>query len=170
LIREWKERVAETACANFSTFSLHLVAVPACSISNAGRKEFEMSAKGLALAAAVALLGFGLAGCVDGGPYYGAYTYSDYYGPYPGYYGGVVYSGGYYGGYYRHYRHHRHHRHHRHWRHGSGHHWSHGSRHHWRGGGHHRRSSASYNRSGSHGSYRGGSHHGHHSKNNERYR
>jgi hypothetical protein len=132
-------------------FHHHLAIAPAYSIS-ATRKEFEMSAKGLVLAAAVAILGFSLAGCVDGGPYYGAYTYSDYYGPYPGYYGGVVYSGGYYsGGYYRHHR--------RHWRHGSGHHWQGGSRHNWRGG-HHSNRSTSYNRSGSRATYQGGSHHG----------
>lgn len=71
-----------------------------------------MSIKGLALAAAVAVLGAGLAGCVDDGPYYGGYAYSSYYGPayygpgyydsyYGPYYGGVVY-GGYYGGHRRH--------------------------------------------------------------------
>jgi hypothetical protein len=71
-----------------------------------------MSAKGLALAATVALLGLSLGGCVDGGPYYGAYTYSEYYGPayydpyYGPYYGGVIY-GGYRDGYHRSH-HHRH--------------------------------------------------------------
>jgi hypothetical protein len=62
-----------------------------------------MSARRLLLAAAVATFGLTLAGCVDGGPYYGAYTYSDYDGSYydpgyysPGYYGGGVVYGGYY--------------------------------------------------------------------------
>jgi hypothetical protein len=62
-----------------------------------------MSARRLLLAAAVAAFGLTLAGCVDGGPYYGAYTYSDYDGSYydPGYYGPGYYSGGVvYGGYY----------------------------------------------------------------------
>ena len=84
-----------------------------------------MSIKGLALAGAIGLLGLGLAGCVDGGPYYGDYVYSGYYGPYfgPGYYGpyygGVVY-GGYYGGYRRHhYRYYPHHVGGRHWSHSS---------------------------------------------------
>jgi len=82
-----------------------LAIILACSIS-AARKEFEMSAKRLVLAVAAAILGFSLAGCVDGGPYYGSYTYSDY-GPYygPGYYGGAVY-GGYYTSYRRPYRRH----------------------------------------------------------------
>ncbi|MDN5929109.1 MAG: hypothetical protein L0I29_18755 [Hyphomicrobiales bacterium] len=69
-----------------------------------------MSARRLLLAAAVAVFGLTLAGCVDGGPYYGTYTYSDYDGPYygPGYYSGVVY-GGYYSSHRGHYdrRHHR---------------------------------------------------------------
>lgn len=74
-----------------------------------------MSMKRLAVAAAVTVLGFGLAGCVDGGPYYGDYVYSGYYGPnyYDPYYGGVYYGGYYGGGYYRHrYRHHGDHHHH----------------------------------------------------------
>jgi hypothetical protein len=59
-----------------------------------------MSARRLLLAAAVATFGLTLAGCVDGGPYYGAYTYSDYDGSYydPGYYSPGYYSPGYYGG------------------------------------------------------------------------
>ncbi|MGN6768895.1 MAG: hypothetical protein ACTHJQ_03470 [Rhizobiaceae bacterium] len=70
-----------------------------------------MSARRLLLAAAVAVFGLTLAGCVDGGPYYGAYTYSDYYGPYygPGYYDDMVY-GGYYSGYDRGYYRRHHHR------------------------------------------------------------
>jgi hypothetical protein len=75
-----------------------------------------MSARRLLLAAAVATFGLTLAGCVDGGPYYGAYTYSDYDGSYydpgyysPGYYGGGVVYGGYYTSHRGHYdrRHHR---------------------------------------------------------------
>jgi len=61
-----------------------------------------MSVKRLVLAAAVAIFGFSLAGCVDGGPYYGDYTYSGYS---PGYYGGPGYYGdAIYGGYYTSYR------------------------------------------------------------------
>jgi hypothetical protein len=108
-----------------------------------------MSAKGLALAATVALLGLSLGGCVDGGPYYGAYAYSGYYGPayydpyYGPYYGGVIY-GGYRDGYYR--GHHRHH-----WDHHSG----NPDGHHHRYGQDSNRSHVSYREGGNRPSYRG---------------